>query len=85
MTAHHCVPRSSATLSIKRMASADVSAVVQVHLDSFPGFFLTFLGPTFLRELYVATLADSSGISFVAEDGNGICGFVAGTAQPAGF
>jgi|WetSurMetagenome_2_1015567.scaffolds.fasta_scaffold01171_6 ribosomal protein S18 acetylase RimI-like enzyme len=85
MTAHNCGLRSSATLSIKRMAPADVPAVVQVHLDSFPGFFLTFLGPAFLRELYVATLADSSGISFVAEDGEGICGFVAGTAQPAGF
>ena len=67
------------------MATADVSAVVQVHLDSFRGFFLTFLGPAFLRELYVATLADSSGIGFVAEDGKGICGFVTGTAQPSGF
>jgi ribosomal protein S18 acetylase RimI-like enzyme len=85
MIAHNCVPRPSATLSIKRMVPADVSAVVQVHLDSFLGFFLTFLGPAFLRELYVATLTDSSGISFVAEDGQGICGFVAGTAQPSGF
>jgi ribosomal protein S18 acetylase RimI-like enzyme len=67
------------------MTTTDVSAVVQVHLDSFPGFFLTFLGPAFLRELYVATLMDPSGISFVAANGTGIHGFVTGTSQSAGF
>ena len=71
--------------AIREMCSTDVSAVVQVHLDSFPGFFLSFLGLAFLRELYAATLADSSGIGFVAEDGKGIGGFVTGTAQPSGF
>jgi ribosomal protein S18 acetylase RimI-like enzyme len=85
MTVAQSDVQSSARLSIRRMATIDLSAVVQVHLDSFRGFFLTFLGPAFLRELYVATLADSSGIGFVAEDGKGICGFVAGTAQPSGF
>ncbi len=84
-TAHHWVSLSSATLSIKRMALADVSAVVKVHLDSFSGFFLTFLGPAFLRELYVATLADPSGIGFVAEEKQTICGFVTGTTQASGF
>jgi ribosomal protein S18 acetylase RimI-like enzyme len=85
MTAAQSDVQSSARLSIRRMATVDVSAVVQVHLNSFRGFFLTFLGPAFLRELYVATLADSSGIGFVAEDGKSMCGFVAGTAQPSGF
>lgn len=71
--------------SIRQMTSTDVSAAVQVHLHSFPGFFLTFLGPAFLRELYVATLMDPSGISFVAADGTDIHGFVTGTTQPVGF
>ena len=54
-------------------------------MASFHGFFLTFLGVAFLRELYAATLADPSGIGFVAEDERGICGFITGTTQPAGF
>lgn len=65
--------------------SEEVPEIVDVHLASFPGFFLTFLGAAFLRELYAATLADSSGIGFVAEDGEDICGFITGTAQPSGF
>jgi ribosomal protein S18 acetylase RimI-like enzyme len=59
--------------------------MVEVHLTSFQGFFLTFLGPAFLRQLYVAIQADPSGIGFVAEDEKGVCGFVVGTAQPSGF
>lgn len=59
--------------------------VVNVHLAGFQGFFLTFLGPAFLRELYEATLVDPSGIGFVAVNDKRICGFVTGTAQPSGF
>ncbi|HFD87614.1 MAG TPA: GNAT family N-acetyltransferase, partial [Gammaproteobacteria bacterium] len=70
---------------IRNMLITDVPAVVQVHLRSFQGFFLTFLGPAFLRQLYAAILADPSGIGFVAEDEKGVCGFVAGTTQPSGF
>ena len=70
---------------MRRAAVADVTDMVSIHLRSFQGFFLTFLGPAFLRELYTATLMDSSGIGFVIEGENGICGFVTGTAQPAGF
>ena len=75
----------SSDFHIARMDQNEVPAVVEVHLRSFPGFFLTFLGPAFLRELYLATIEDLSGIGFVAKDGTGIWGFVTGTAQPAGF
>jgi ribosomal protein S18 acetylase RimI-like enzyme len=67
------------------MNQNEVPAVVDVHLRSFPGFFLTFLGSAFLRELYLATIEDLSGIGFVAKDGTEIVGFVTGTAQPSGF
>lgn len=85
MTAPCVTPRRSDSPAIRKMRADDVPTVVQVHLKSFPGFFLTFLGAAFLRELYVATLADDDGIGIVAEDVNGIGGFVTGTAQPAGF
>jgi len=69
---------------IRLMRLAHVHQVVQVHLQSFPGFFLTYLGERFLRELYTAILQDPSGIAFVYQEG-GLLGFVAGTDQPAGF
>lgn len=72
-------------IATRKMQRADVAEVVQVHSASFSGFFLTFLGPAFLRELYTAILSDAAGISFVAEEGQELVGFVAGTAQPAGF
>jgi len=80
-----CLSSSLVAPSIRQMNICDVRSVVQVHVKSFSGFFLSFLGPTFLRELYATTLTDPSGISFVAEDETCIFGFVTGTAQPAGF
>lgn len=70
---------------IREMTLSDVPTVVQVHLVGFQSFFLTFLGSAFLRELYMATLDDPSGISLVAEEEQTICGFVTGIVQPSGF
>jgi ribosomal protein S18 acetylase RimI-like enzyme len=68
------------------MTTADVGKVVEVHLRSFPGFFLTFLGAAFLRQLYAGIVEDPSGIAIVAESGSSpVVGFVAGTVQPSGF
>jgi len=70
---------------IRPMIPSDVNTVVDVHLAAFPGFFLSFLGAGFLRQIYRGILGDASGIAFVA-DRNGQCvGFVAGTAVPAHF
>lgn len=59
----------------------DVDAVVSVHLAAFPGFFLSFLGPRFLQELYRAVIADEDCLAFVAASGDRLIGFVAGTAS----
>jgi ribosomal protein S18 acetylase RimI-like enzyme len=66
------------------MQPDDVESVIQVHLDGFRGFFLTFLGPSFLREFYTGVCEDPSGIAVVYED-PAIVGFVVGTTEPAGF
>jgi ribosomal protein S18 acetylase RimI-like enzyme len=63
------------------MLIADIGAVTTVHLAAFPGFFLSCLGPRFLRELYRAIVADKEGIAFVAVDDDHLIGFVAGTAD----
>jgi len=71
--------------NIRAMDINDVNAVVKVHLSSFQGFFLTFLGRQFLSELYAGIVADSTGIAFVYREEARVLGFVAGTSQPAGF
>lgn len=74
----------SRPFAVRHAQRADVQSIVAVHREGFPGFFLTFLGPVFLRELYTATLTDPDGIGFVAVDQKTI-GFVIGTMHPAGF
>jgi ribosomal protein S18 acetylase RimI-like enzyme len=74
----------SSETEVLSMRASDVPAVVSIHESAFPGFFLTFLGAGFLRELYAALVDDPDGIAFVAV-GQGMTGFVAGTARPEGF
>lgn len=66
----------------------DLEQLVRVHIQAFPGFFLTLMGPRFLRLLYGGFLNHPSGISLVAcvrGESSKILGFVVGTTQPQGF
>jgi ribosomal protein S18 acetylase RimI-like enzyme len=71
--------------NIRSMQVGDLESIVQIHLDAFPHFFLTFLGPAFLSKLYLCILYDKSGIAFVYAPDSRIVGFVVGTDQPSGF
>jgi colanic acid biosynthesis glycosyl transferase WcaI len=76
---------NAANNHISRMKFSDLPDVVAVHLRSFPGFFLSGLGPRFLRCLYQEILADRAGISFVYKREERLLGFAAGTWAPDGF
>lgn len=67
------------------MSRGHVAAVVEVHQQSFPSFFLTFLGPRFLRLLYTSIVESPQGVGFVYAEGGQVLGFVAGVANPSGF
>jgi len=68
------------------MNKSDVDQVVTVHLASFPGFFLSFLGAHFLSLFYSGICAAPEGIAFVYLNDDGILtGFVAGTSNPGSF
>ncbi|MDA8083447.1 MAG: GNAT family N-acetyltransferase [Nitrospiraceae bacterium] len=68
------------------MGVQHTSAVVQLHLNSFQGFFLSFLGPSFLTIYYAALCKASEGIAIVYCNDNGIpAGFVVGSSNPRGF
>lgn len=71
--------------NIRPMAASDTMAVASVHVRSFPGFFLTFLGKRFLNELYSAIVQDPLGITYVAEKDGEIVGFIAGVTYINGL
>lgn len=71
---------------IRKLITRDVSHVVAVHLSSFPGFFLSFLGCRFLSLFYSGICTAQEGIAFVYLNDAGLpAGFVAGTSNPGGF
>ncbi|MEZ4733821.1 MAG: GNAT family N-acetyltransferase [Caldilineaceae bacterium] len=67
------------------MNITDLPTVVDIHITSFPGFFLTFLGRDFLTLLYHNINSDEEGIVLVAGSGDAIYGFVAGVTNQSGF
>lgn len=70
---------------ICRMNSGHLSAVVDIHLASFTGFFLSSMGRQFLNEFYSSVLSDETHLAFVCSTNGTISGFVVGTTQPSGF
>ncbi len=77
---------SASGITVRPLAPGDVQDATQVHLEAFPGFFLSALGPAFVRELYrgFCRLEDSMGFVAVGDNGR-VIGVVAGTSRPAAF
>jgi GNAT superfamily N-acetyltransferase len=70
---------------IRKAEYRDIDQIVEVHMSSFPGFFLTFLGFRFLKLLYQEINAHPHGILQVAVTNSKIIGFAAGVMEQAGF
>jgi len=64
----------------------DLNRIVAIHQQAFVGFFLTELGPRFLRRYYDLVLRSPAGVLWVVEgeDGSPV-GFVAGSSDPTAF
>jgi ribosomal protein S18 acetylase RimI-like enzyme len=64
-----------------------IRTVVEIHGLAFRGFFLTSMGPGFLKVFYRSFLGEKTAIGFAAVDAaNGaVLGGVFGTTAPAGF
>lgn len=77
--------RPSTTIRISRADRAQISAIAAVHLAAFESFFLSSLGPRFLRTLYHAIRRDSTGLVLAATDAEGrVLGFAAGVEDSRG-
>ena len=75
------------TFEITQLQTEDIDSVVDIHMLVFPNFFLTFLGPRFLRAFYSSLVDSPEGIGLVVKDSETkqILGIVSGTIAPKGF
>lgn len=70
--------KGEGSMQIREAQLNEVDAIVSLHLRAFPGFFLSFMGPGFLKCLYRAFIEHEPSALLVALDGNGsLSGFVA--------
>jgi len=69
---------------IRPARSGEGRVLAAIHLRSFPGFFLSSLGPRFLS-LFYERLIDGAEIVLVATQAGRTIGFAAGSTTPAGF
>lgn len=71
---------------LRLMTKDDLDSVVKVHQNAFPNFFLSLLGPLFLRRYYLIVLKFKNSISIVHLDSNNIVdGFAVGFKNPDSF
>lgn len=81
--------RKKQTVKIKEIASHDrksIEQVVTIHLDTFQGFFLTFLGRGFLRQMYQSYCEHESSCLLVAlDEENRLVGFLAYSVDMSGL
>lgn len=75
------------SIEICDLKRTDIASAVDMHMRSFPTFFLTFLGPRFLTEFYCSFLVDEEGVGLVAREKKTkrIVGVVVGPVSPHGY
>ena len=64
---------------------ARINEVVDIHMQSFTGFFLTFLGKGFLRQLYKGFIEHENSGLLVAVEEDTIIGFLAYSEELSSF
>lgn len=76
-------------VSIRKVGSSEkqiTNEIVEIHLQTFQGFFLTFLGRGFLRQLYKGYCAyDKSALLVAMNNENRPIGFLAYSEDISGF
>ena len=62
-----------------------VADIVEIHLSTFKGFFLTFMGRGFLHQMYSSYLLHSKSGIIIAEDESRVIGFLAYSTDMSGL
>lgn len=66
-------------------SKARINEVVDIHMQSFTGFFLTFLGKGFLKQLYKGFIEHENSGLLVAVENDKIIGFLAYSGDLSSF
>jgi ribosomal protein S18 acetylase RimI-like enzyme len=73
-------------LRYEKMAPTHLKQVAALHEASFPGYYLTSLGPSFLEAMYGWYVEAPEAIAYVAvDDHDQVLGFVAGTSSAESY
>ena len=72
-------------MQVKEVLIGDVKRVVDIHQDSFKGFFLTTLGPKFLQSYYKILLKDKGATFIGCYIDNQLQGFCSVANSAKGF
>ena len=70
---------------IRKAKIEDVNDIIGIHCSAFRGFFLTSLGPQFLKFYYTCFIKSDETVTMVAENEGKILGFSASTKVCKGF
>ena len=70
---------------IRKVDIADVPAIVDIHSQAFPEFFLTTLGSRFLRLYYKCMCTSEEAVTFCAETEGRVVGFATSSYYSRGF
>ena len=76
------------SLTIKKVSNFEkniVNEVVDIHLATFEGFFLTFMGKGFLKHMYISYIEHVQSDILIALNGNKISGFLAYSEDMSGL
>ena len=71
--------------NIRKITLRDLEEVVKIHLKSFQGFFLSFLGPKFLKLFYKGIISSPLGVGLIYINNNRVEGFICGAINPSDF
>ena len=74
-------------ISYRKSNVSDSNQIAKIHLKSFPNFFLTTLGHSFLKTYYRSCAKSKEAISICAidQDDKKLLGFAVGCFNSAGF
>lgn len=75
-------------IQIKNLDNNDkkiIEQIVKIHLETFEGFFLTFMGKGFLKQMYSSYIRHDKSNILVAIDENVVVGFLAYSEDMSGL
>ena len=75
-------------ITIRKVESNEkklINEIVTIHLKTFDGFFLTFMGRGFLNQMYISYCKHKDSNLLVAEDNNQSIGFLAYSSDFSGL